>query len=76
MILLLYGINKLLIISISEIISSQTKVTSLCYCKVSFFMHVVATCKYGCNLDLKTIVRKIFVVMCRKLLANFKNLSQ
>jgi hypothetical protein len=63
-VLLFCGIDKLLIVFTSEIPSSQTKTTSLCYYKVSLFMHVVATRKCGCNLDLKIIVRKLFIVMC------------
>jgi hypothetical protein len=63
-VLLLCGIDKLLITSTSKILFSQTKVTSLCYYMVFLFMCVVATHKYGCNLDLKTIVRKLSIVMC------------
>ncbi len=58
------GIDKLLIAFILEIPFSQTKVTSLCYYMVSLFMHVVATRKYGCNLDMKIIVRKLSIVLC------------
>jgi len=73
-VLLFCGIDKLLITSTSKIPSSQTKATSLCYYMVSLFIHVV-TCKYGCNLNMKTIVRKHFIVLCWRLLANFNNFS-
>jgi hypothetical protein len=73
-VLLFCGIDKLLITSTLEIPSSQTKAPSLCYYMVSLFMYVV-TCKYGCNLDMKTIVLKLSIVLCLRLLANFNNLS-
>jgi hypothetical protein len=47
-----------------EIPSSQTKVTSLCCYIVSLFIHAIATCIYGCNQILKTIVKKLYVVLC------------
>jgi hypothetical protein len=53
--------------SISKILSSQTKAIFLCYYKVFFFIPVVATHKYGCNPDLKTIVKKLFVVMLKNM---------
>jgi hypothetical protein len=65
----------LFIVSTSKISSSQTKAISLCYFKVSLFMLAVATCIYGCNPDLKIVIRKLFVVLCWRLLANFNNLS-
>ncbi len=74
-VLLFCGINRLFIASTLEIPSSQTKGVSLYYYKVSFFMPNVATHKYGCNPDLKIVVRKLFVVLCWRLLANFNNLS-
>jgi hypothetical protein len=61
--------------STSKIPSSQTKATSFYSCRVFLFMLVVATCWYGCNPDLKTIVKKLCVVLCLRLLANFNNLS-
>jgi hypothetical protein len=61
--------------STSKIPSSQTKVASLCCCKVSFFVLGVVTCRYGYNLDLKIIVNKLYIVLCWRLLANFNNLS-
>jgi hypothetical protein len=73
-VLLFCGIDKLLITSTLEIPSSQTKVPCLCYYMVSLFMHVVATHKYGFNLDMKTIVRKLSIVLCWRLLAIFNNL--
>jgi hypothetical protein len=74
-ILLFCGINRLFMTSTLKIPSSQTKATSLWCYKVSFFILVIVTCKYGCNLDLKTIVKKLSIVLCWRLLANFNNLS-
>jgi hypothetical protein len=48
----------------SKIPSSQTKGVSLCYYKISFFILVVATCKYGHNPKLKIIVKNLLVVLC------------
>jgi hypothetical protein len=56
-------VQKLLIISILEIPSSQTKVFSLWYYKVSIFMLVVATRKYGHNPNMKIIVKKLSIVL-------------
>jgi hypothetical protein len=74
-VLLLCGIDRLLVVSTSKILSSQTKVVSLCYYKVSLFMHVVTTRKFSCNPNMKTIIKKLSIVPCRKLLANFNILS-
>ncbi len=63
-VLLICGTNKLLTASTSEIPSSQTKATSLCWCKVPLFIPTITTCKCGCNPDLKTIIKKLFVVLC------------
>jgi hypothetical protein len=41
-----------------EIPFSQTKVASLCCYKVFIFILTIATHKYGCNIDLKIIVKK------------------
>jgi hypothetical protein len=59
-----------------EIPSSQTKATSLCYCKVFLFIPTVITHKYGSNLDMKIIVKELYVGLCGRQLANFNNLSQ
>ncbi len=48
--------------STSEIPSSQIKVASLCYYKVSFFIPTIAICKYGCNLDMKILVKKLSII--------------
>jgi hypothetical protein len=47
-----------------EIPSSQTKDISLCCYKVSLFIPTITTCKYGCNPNLKIIIKKLFVVLC------------
>jgi hypothetical protein len=52
----------LLIVLTLKIPSSQTKVASLCYYRVSLFMPTIATCRYGYNPKLKTIVRKLSIV--------------
>ncbi len=72
---LLCGTNRLLMASTLKIPASQTKVASLCCCKVSLFILPIATQKYGYNPNMKTIVKKPFVVLCWTLLANFNNLS-
>jgi len=74
-VLLFCGTYRLFIASTSEIPFSQTKTISLCYYRVSLFMPTIVTCRYGYNLDLKTIVKKLFVVLCWRLLVNFNNLS-
>ncbi len=74
-VLLLCRINNLFIASILKIPYLKTKTASLCCCRVYFFMHVVVTRRYGCNPYLKTIVWKLYVVMCGRLLVNFNNLS-
>jgi len=47
----------------SKIPSSQTKVICLWCYRVFLFVHV-ATQKYGCNLDMKIVVKKLFIVLC------------
>jgi hypothetical protein len=59
----------------SKIPSSQTKATSLCCYNFSLFIATVATWRYGCNPNLKIIFKKLLVVFCWSLLANFNNIS-
>ncbi len=75
-VLLPCGTNKLLITFTLKIPFSQTKVVFLCGCKVSLFVLAIVRCKYGYNLDLKIVVKKLSVVLCWRLLANFNNLSK
>jgi hypothetical protein len=52
--------------STSKIPSSQTKVASLCCCRVSPFIPVVVMQRYDYNPDLKIVVKKLYVVFLLK----------